>query len=186
MPHSLHYGPPRSLIKMKHYAHSSCQARLASSVPSLSKPGLVWTCICINQQILSDMFWGSFQSRLFPLVFCPRHSQLCQELNSALHIMSHYINPRILIVIKKVLALTPFQMYQWHNNRRFKIWNLLIAYQDCKWTFQNVMPKGKKAFYLTCTNCKINRISLRIIGMLELNLYLRGCWPGCLSPLLRL
>lgn len=48
IPHRLHYGPPRSLIRMKHYSRSSCQVRLASAAYSLGKPELVWTCICIN------------------------------------------------------------------------------------------------------------------------------------------
>lgn len=74
IPRSLHYGPPSPSLKwsITHTFHA--KGGLASSASSLSKPVLVWTCICINQQNLSDMFWESFQNRLLPLVFCLRHS----------------------------------------------------------------------------------------------------------------
>ena len=111
IPHSLYYRPPRSLIKMKHYSRSACQGRLASYASLLSKPVLVWTHICINQQTLPDMFWECSQSQLFPLVFCLRHSWLCQELNNAPHIISHYINPRILIVSSEGTGFCSFPDY---------------------------------------------------------------------------
>lgn len=50
--------------------------------------------------------------------------------------------------------------YQWHDSRSFRIWNLLVAYQNCNWTFQNFMPKWKKAFLLSYANYKTNRSPL--------------------------
>lgn len=74
IPRSPHYGPPSFSLKwsITHTFHAKWG--FASSASSLSKPVLVWTCICINQQNLSDVFWESFQNRLLPLVFCLQHS----------------------------------------------------------------------------------------------------------------
>lgn len=147
---------------MKHYSRSLCQGRPASSAPSLSKPVLVWTRICINQRILPAMFWESFQSRLFPLVFCPRHSLLCQELNNALHTMSHYTNPGLLIVIKKVLSFNSLpdclrcDVPVTQQQKVQDVKSLPYHIPGSFWTFQSLMPKCKEAFLLSQANYKVD------------------------------
>lgn len=59
---------------------------------------------------------------------------------------------------KKMLVFAPFQtISELMNQQKFGIWNLLIAYQSCDWTFQNLVPKWKKVFLLSHARYKINR-----------------------------
>lgn len=169
---------------MKHYSRSSCQVRLSSFAYSLSKPVLVWTWICINQQILSDTFWESFQSAfsfgVLPTVFtampnakqCPSyHVTLykskdynCYQKGTGFCSLPDYLRVDV--------PMTQQEMVQ--NMKSYDSTpGLLLDIPE----WNGRMPKWKKAFLLSPANYKIERCLLK-------SSVWSSCRPGSLPTLL--